>query len=81
MSKCLLVSMLALAAVAGSVATASAAGDRDHDGLPDRWEKKHKLKNNQQLNLYLLMMLLKLKRHQKKHLLRIPKKLQLSKQR
>jgi hypothetical protein len=43
MSKCLFVCALALASLAGQVVSAAAARDRDHDKLPDRWERRHGL--------------------------------------
>ena len=42
MSKLLVVPLLALAGLAASVGTATAQ-DRDHDGLPDRWERRYGL--------------------------------------
>jgi Bacterial TSP3 repeat len=42
MAKWLLLPMLVLAYIATS-ATAAAPPDRDHDRLPDRWERKHRL--------------------------------------
>jgi hypothetical protein len=42
MAKWLVLSMLVLAYIATS-ATAAARRDRDHDRLPDRWERKHHL--------------------------------------
>jgi hypothetical protein len=44
MKKLLIISTLVLFAVLGLASTASATGaDRNRDGLPDRWERKHHL--------------------------------------
>ena len=46
MTKSVVLSLLALLCAATPMAMAAAKKDRDHDKIPDRWEKRHGLKTN-----------------------------------